>query len=288
MTDAPALGHRLVSSLARYEIKLEPDRLGQHLLIDPHAIGVLVRSADLRGKRVLEIGAGPGNVTEQLAREAREVIAIEVDERFKPLLNEVVRRNPNVDVVFGDFRRVAFQSVDAIVGNPPFGLAEAVLRLVRLARPESAALVLGTAICEAAAAPLDSADFSRLGLAVQASFDCRIEAILDHAAFHPRARSRAGILTLRRRPVPSVRWRLLADAFVDRGGMRVQSLLQHIATSRSRSLGPIRYRQALVREIRAALRFADRRPQRLQDMSGDEFRALIRLLAPWLGEPAVR
>ncbi|MFA6988683.1 MAG: 16S rRNA (adenine(1518)-N(6)/adenine(1519)-N(6))-dimethyltransferase RsmA [Candidatus Gastranaerophilaceae bacterium] len=54
--------------------------LGQNFLIDGNVINKILEEAHLsKDEQVLEIGAGIGFVTEQLAQNAKEVIAIEVD-----------------------------------------------------------------------------------------------------------------------------------------------------------------------------------------------------------------
>ena len=61
------------------------DSLGQHILINKVALDVFSRNT-IRGGNVLEIGAGPGNITERIAEHAKKVVAIETDRRFEPIL----------------------------------------------------------------------------------------------------------------------------------------------------------------------------------------------------------
>lgn len=79
-------------------------RRDQIFLIDQSIIGKMVQAAKInKSDRVLEIGPGLGFLTDALSREAKEVLAIEIDERFKPYLEKLP---PNVEVVYGDAYRL--------------------------------------------------------------------------------------------------------------------------------------------------------------------------------------
>src|SRR5262249_28747956 len=57
--------------------------LGQHFLVDGSALAAIVDAAEIsRRDDVLEVGPGPGALTQRLARAARSVTAVELDERM--------------------------------------------------------------------------------------------------------------------------------------------------------------------------------------------------------------
>ncbi|MCR4326688.1 MAG: hypothetical protein NUV52_03465 [Candidatus Roizmanbacteria bacterium] len=72
----------------------------QFFLIDPTIIAQLVESAHItHADRVLEVGPGLGFITRELAQQAAEVVSIEIDERFKPVLDTLPS---NVQIVYGN------------------------------------------------------------------------------------------------------------------------------------------------------------------------------------------
>lgn len=75
----------------------KPDPLkDQFFLMDGEIIKKIVSFADLkRSDIVLEVGAGTGNLTRELAKKAGKVIAFEIDERLKPYLSKLPK---NVDI----------------------------------------------------------------------------------------------------------------------------------------------------------------------------------------------
>ncbi len=87
----------------------EPNlQLGQHFLIDKDAVVELASLANLTAKdNVLEIGAGTGVLTKELASKAGCVVAIEIDERLEPVLKKELSGFKNVKTVFGDAFAIA-------------------------------------------------------------------------------------------------------------------------------------------------------------------------------------
>ncbi len=78
-------------------------KLGQNFLINPSVCPRMAAScgADKAGG-VLEIGPGVGVLTKELAAVAGQVVAIELDDRLLPVLDETLAEYDNVAVVHGD------------------------------------------------------------------------------------------------------------------------------------------------------------------------------------------
>lgn len=77
--------------------------LGQNFLINPT---VCPKIAELggcgEGVCAIEIGTGVGVLTKELAKRCDKVVAVELDERLKPVLEETLAEFDNVEVVFAD------------------------------------------------------------------------------------------------------------------------------------------------------------------------------------------
>ena len=82
-------------------------KLGQNFIVNP---SVCPRIAELGGAGpdtgVLEIGPGLGVLTWELASRARKIVAIELDERLLPVLEETLSEFDNVTVIQGDVLKI--------------------------------------------------------------------------------------------------------------------------------------------------------------------------------------
>ena len=88
--------------LKKHHITLQK-KYGQHFIGDPALLERIATVCDWQpGDRALEIGPGAGTLTRAIAREAEEVLAVEIDRRLAPLLEETLADCANVHLVFTD------------------------------------------------------------------------------------------------------------------------------------------------------------------------------------------
>ncbi len=81
--------------------------LGQNFLINPAICPKMAQQGiDSPDWGVLEIGAGVGVLTQELARRASKVAVVEIDERLLPVLEESLAEHQNVSIVLGDVMKV--------------------------------------------------------------------------------------------------------------------------------------------------------------------------------------
>jgi 16S rRNA (adenine1518-N6/adenine1519-N6)-dimethyltransferase len=81
--------------------------LGQNFLRDEQVLQKIITVAELNSEDfVIEIGPGEGVLTEQLAKHTKKVIAIELDDRLIPVLNEKFKNTANVEIVHADILNI--------------------------------------------------------------------------------------------------------------------------------------------------------------------------------------
>jgi 16S rRNA (adenine1518-N6/adenine1519-N6)-dimethyltransferase len=181
-------------------------RLGQNFLVDPHLRERVVAAAGLEpDDEVLEIGAGPGTLTSELARRARRVVAVELDRRLLPALR---RAAPTVEVVNADILRLEParyfpRGGEVVVGNIPYYLTGALVPhlLGRPPRPKRLSLVVQR---EVARRWCGFDGWSLATVAVQTFTEPRIEFELPPEAFDPSPRVTSALVVLEVRPQPAV------------------------------------------------------------------------------------
>lgn len=106
--------------------------LGQNFLLDLNITRRIARAAGpLEGVSVLEIGPGPGGLSRALLLEgAAAVVAIERDERFRPILGQVEERSHGrfsarfEDALEADHQGIALATgVSRVAANLPYNIA---------------------------------------------------------------------------------------------------------------------------------------------------------------------
>lgn len=115
------LGNRKSTSevIAKYRFDFRK-KFGQNFLIDNSILDKIVEAADItRGDCVLEIGPGIGTMTQRLAEEAGEVIAVEIDKNLIPILDETLADYDNVTILNEDILKVDIHEIVAQHGGKP-------------------------------------------------------------------------------------------------------------------------------------------------------------------------
>ena len=198
------------------EYGLRPRKsLGQHFLISEAHLKGIVAAANLTcDDVVLEIGPGLGTLTQRLAAEAGQVIAVELDDGMIAVLEDLFASTPNVTIVHGDIlqlrpvdllSRIAHTSpAYKVVANLPYYITSAVLRhLLEAERPpELMVLTMQREVAERICAGPPA--MSLLAVSVQFYAEPELVQHIPAGAFTPRPKVDSAVLRLRLRPQPAV------------------------------------------------------------------------------------
>ncbi len=209
-------------------------KLGQNFLVDRNILDVIERLAELNGDDVvLEVGGGPGVLSERLAQKAKFVHVVELDRSLEANLRGVLAPYDNVELHMGDATEVnltAFEPAPTkMVANLPYGVAATViLRAVHeLPSVQSWVVMVQKEVGERfAAAPASDA----YGVpSVLAQFDCDVKVLrpVSRQVFRPVPNVDSVLLGLVRRAEPqasTVAVRLVHDAFRHRRKALARSL----------------------------------------------------------------
>lgn len=111
--------------------------LGQNFLVNPSVCPKIAEMGNAKkGFGVLEIGTGIGVLTNELAKRADKVVAIEIDDRLIPVLNETLAEYDNVKIINDDVMKVdlaklidtEFAGLDvAVCANLPYYITSPVI-----------------------------------------------------------------------------------------------------------------------------------------------------------------
>ncbi|MBW4437737.1 MAG: ribosomal RNA small subunit methyltransferase A [Pleurocapsa minor GSE-CHR-MK-17-07R] len=192
---------------------LEPKKsLGQNFLHDPNALeriaGVAAVSAD---DAVLEVGPGTGGLTEALARRARRVVGVELDQRMRPILNGRLAPYDNVEIVYADILNTdpaVLMGPDAgnyvVAANVPYYITSAILRhlLETPARPRALTILMQLEVAEKLISK--PGDMSLLSVSIQLYAKAKIAFRLSPGVFYPRPDVTSAVVRLDVFPQPVV------------------------------------------------------------------------------------
>ena len=208
-------------------------RLGQNFLADPNLLAAIVRDAGLRAQDVvLEVGGGEGGLSAELARVARHVHVIELDERLRATLEDVSARHGNVELHFADAMRFDLGALEpppeAMVANLPYAVATPVLlrSIEQLPSLETWTVMVQREIAERLRAAPGSRLYGAPSALVQLACEVRVLRRVDRAVFTPRPRVDSAVLRLERiAPAAGAEvQRLVHDAFAHRRKALARSL----------------------------------------------------------------
>jgi 16S rRNA (adenine1518-N6/adenine1519-N6)-dimethyltransferase len=106
---------------------MKPKRfLSQNFLTDERYIQKILEHLDISGKNVLEVGAGKGQISIYLTREAKRLYCVEIDERFCNYLKDKFSKNSNVEIIHGDILNFPFSRLRkkaVVFGNIPYRIS---------------------------------------------------------------------------------------------------------------------------------------------------------------------
>jgi 16S rRNA (adenine1518-N6/adenine1519-N6)-dimethyltransferase len=216
--------------------------LGQNFLLDLNLTARIARAAGpLDDATVVEIGPGPGGLTRALlAMGARQVIAVERDERALPALEEISGRYPGrLEIVCADAQhfdpRPWLGSRRAkIVANLPYNIATALLIDWLSIEPwppwyDTMVLMFQREVAERIVSRENDEAYGRLGVLANWRAETKILFDISPAAFVPQPKVTSSVVRLLPRLAPEVCDRraleqVAAAAFGQRRKMLRQSL----------------------------------------------------------------
>jgi 16S rRNA (adenine1518-N6/adenine1519-N6)-dimethyltransferase len=184
--------------------------LGQHFLLDLNLTAKIARLAGpLEGVTVIEVGPGPGGLTRALLEAGAQVIAIERDARFRPMLDELAHaaggRLTLVDadaLAVDESALVAPGAPAAVVANLPYNISAPLLIkwLTGPFRPSSMTLMFQKEVAERITARPATPAYGRLAVIAQALTEASIVMTLPARAFTPPPKVDSAVVRFLPRP----------------------------------------------------------------------------------------
>ncbi len=176
---------------------------GQNFVISEKILEKVIESANLCPKDiVLEIGAGPGNLTKKIARRVKKVIAVEKDKRMIAILEETLKNFKNVKIIEGDALEFEPKSHRLradnykLIGNLPYYITSAIIKkfLETENRPSQMVLMIQKEVAQRICS--QPPKMNLLALSVQFYAKPRIIAYISKNCFWPKPKVDSAIIKL--------------------------------------------------------------------------------------------
>lgn len=217
--------------------------LGQNFLTNPTVCPRMAELAANSETGVLEIGPGIGVLTAALAEQAKKVVAIELDERLRPILAETLADYPNAKVIFGDALKLNLKNIIqtefadcatvSVCANLPYYITSPVIMALLEERLpiESITVMVQKEAAERLTAKIPGREVGAITLAAEYYSTREICFQVGHGSFTPPPKVDSAVLQLKIRQAPPVTvqnepqlFKLIRAAFIHRRKTFVNSV----------------------------------------------------------------
>ena len=198
-----------IQVLQKHEFQFKK-KFGQNFLIDPHVLDKIVDAAQItKDDFVLEIGPGIGTLTQYLCENARQVLAVEIDDKLIPILKETLQPYDNVEVLHGDILKQDIQQIAdtyndgkpiKVVANLPYYITTPIImELFESHVPlANVTVMVQKEVADRMKAEPGTKDYGALSLAVQYYAKPYIAAFVPPNCFMPRPNVGSAVIRLDR------------------------------------------------------------------------------------------
>ncbi len=199
--------HNTINIIKKYNIKFQK-KFGQNFLIDTHVLEKIISASNVtKSDFVLEIGPGIGTMTQYLCENAREVMAVEIDNNLIPVLADTLSAYDNVTVINEDVLKLDINKIVRehngnnaikVVANLPYYITTPIIMgLFESHVPlDSITVMVQKEVAQRMQATPGTKDYGALSLAVRYYSDALIVANVPANCFMPRPSVGSAVIKL--------------------------------------------------------------------------------------------
>ena len=184
--------------------------LGQNFLIDKNFVDKIVEASDIEDENVLEIGPGIGTITYEMAKKAKKVVAIEIDQSLIPILDENLEEFDNVKLINEDILKVDLKKLVEeefngesfkVVSNLPYYITTPIIEMLitRDLACKDMTIMVQKEVGERMVASEKDKDYSSLSVFIKFYTEAKILVKLPKSVFMPQPKIDSTILKLKLR-----------------------------------------------------------------------------------------
>ncbi|WP_281819225.1 16S rRNA (adenine(1518)-N(6)/adenine(1519)-N(6))-dimethyltransferase RsmA [Vallitalea longa] len=216
MTEPIASPKRTIEIIKKYDFAFQK-KFGQNFLIDHHVLNKIVTSSEIsKDDVVVEIGPGIGSLTQQLAENAKHVIAVEIDKKLIPILEDTLSDYSNITIINEDILKVDLGKLVEeknnnkpikVVANLPYYITTPIIMgLFEKNIPiTSITVMVQKEVADRMRAEPSTKDYGALTLAIKYYCDPYIVANVPPNCFIPRPKIGSAVIKLTKHTSPPVK-----------------------------------------------------------------------------------
>ncbi len=198
---------RTIEVIKKYEFAFQK-KFGQNFLIDGHVLDKIIRAADINKEDIiLEVGPGIGTMTQYLAEGAKKVIAVEIDKKLIPILDDTLSEYDNVTVLNEDILKLDFKQffetyaegkpIKVVANLPYYITTPIIMQLFESGLPiKNMTVMVQKEVALRMQAEPGTKEYGALSLAVQYYADPYIAANVPANCFMPRPKVGSAVICL--------------------------------------------------------------------------------------------
>ena len=209
-------GNRLnTSSWVKNTLKklgITPQKLmGQNFMFEHNSLNRVTEAAELSTDDiVIEIGAGLGHLTRELAKKVKKVIAVEMDRRLGSALHATLSDDSSIKVVIGDARKLNLASLAQrgkrpykVVSNLPYSSATIIIRhiLESKDKPDIIVTTIQKEVAERICHDPGSKKYGILSVLTQLFYKTKYLFSVNPSVFDPQPKIKSGVIELTRKKI---------------------------------------------------------------------------------------
>ena len=190
--------------LSKYDIHLDKNK-SQNYLISRNKLDKIICEASIRDdETILEIGAGIGTLTLELAKHAKKVVTIEKDVKIVEILRKriIEERITNVEVINSDALKIDYPSFDKVVSNLPYQISSPVTFKLLDYDFELAVLMYQYEFAQRMMASPGTKNYSRLSVALYYKAEVELVDTLKPSCFIPQPKVDSAVVKLHPKTKP--------------------------------------------------------------------------------------
>lgn len=205
--------------------------LGQNFLIDQNILDKIVEASEIgEESSILEIGPGIGTLTQEMAKRAKRVVAIELDDNLIPVLKETLGNYSNIKVIHNDALKIDFRELFEeegmedvkVVANLPYYVTTPIISKLLTEKPgiDSIVIMIQKEVADRMSAGPGSKDYGSLSLLVQ--YYCDVERVcrVSPSCFMPPPKVESTVIKMKIKNEPAVKvldeklfFKIIRDSF---------------------------------------------------------------------------